>query len=146
MASTVLLVFLLILFLNTAVYWLLYIDIDTVIYISALFYNNCMYLSHQLIMLANNYKARLSTILDDVSSITFVDLVPLLRALGTEVLVEQLSAQKTDLLDCLLAADGKFYLTYTCTVIKQNGTIFISCLLCWLYGGLEFYRCYQVVC
>lgn len=58
-------------------------------------------------MLANSYKARLSAILDDASAVTFVDLVPLLRALGTETFIQQLSAQKSDLLEFLVAADGK---------------------------------------
>ena len=60
-----------------------------------------MFLSHQLIMLANQYKARLTKILSDGSAVTFVDLVPLLRALGTEALLDQIQNQRDNLLDCL---------------------------------------------
>ena len=66
-----------------------------------------MFLSHQLIMLANQYKARLTKILSDGSAVTFVDLVPLLRALGTEALLDQIQNQRDNLLDCLRAAEGR---------------------------------------
>ena len=58
-------------------------------------------------MLANQYKARLTKILSDGSAVTFVDLVPLLRALGTEALLNQIQNQRDNLLDCLRAAEGR---------------------------------------
>ena len=59
-------------------------------------------------MLANQYKARLSKIMNDGSAVTFVDLVPLLRALGTEAFLDQVQSQRESLLECLQGADGKF--------------------------------------
>ena len=73
-----------------------------------------MFLSHQLIMLANQYKARLTKILSDGSAVTFVDLVPLLRALGTEALLDQIQNQRDNLLDCLRAAEGRLHLYTMC--------------------------------
>lgn len=58
-------------------------------------------------MLANQYKARLTKILSDGSAVTFVDLVPLLRALGTEALLDQIQNQRDNLSDCLRAAEGR---------------------------------------
>jgi len=75
--------------------------------IAALYYNNCMFLSHQMILLASQYKPRLSSILQDVSAVTFVDLVPLLRAQGTESFLDQIQFQKENLLEYLQAAEGK---------------------------------------
>lgn len=66
-----------------------------------------MFLSHQLIMLASQYKAKLCKLMNDGSAVTFVDLVPLLRALGTEAFLDQLHNQKVTLMECLQGAEGK---------------------------------------
>ncbi|KAF6024759.1 ZW10 [Bugula neritina] len=84
-------------------------SIETLPQVSALYYNNCMFLSHQMILLASQYKPRLSSILQDVSAVTFVDLVPLLRAQGTESFLDQIQFQKENLLEYLQAAEGFKY-------------------------------------
>ncbi|XP_067941918.1 centromere/kinetochore protein zw10 homolog [Watersipora subatra] len=80
--------------------------IESLPQMTALYYNNCMFLSHQLILLASQYKARLTKVMNDGSGVTFVDLVSLLRALGTQSFLDQLHSQKLNLLDCLKGAEG----------------------------------------
>ena len=66
---------------------------------------------------------------------SFVDLVPKLRRLGTECLLDQMSSQKAELLELLGGAQGR-----DCRYLL-NGIKLRSLLLFWLHrifvGGIE---------
>jgi len=47
----------------------------------------------------------------NATAVTFVDLVPLIRALGTGAFMDQLKTQKENLQDCLQAAESKSVLS-----------------------------------
>ncbi|KAK3591551.1 hypothetical protein CHS0354_041595 [Potamilus streckersoni] len=70
--------------------------------LSALHYNNCMFISHHLMTLGHQFSKKLP---QNIST-TFVDLVPKIRRLGAESFLQQLAQQKAQLLEYLQAASG----------------------------------------
>lgn len=76
---------------------------------AALFYNNSMYLAHELLTLGHAYRHKWLAALDAecrMTAATFVDLVPKLRALGTDCFLQQLDRQKQLLAESMKSADG----------------------------------------
>ncbi|CAH1790755.1 unnamed protein product [Owenia fusiformis] len=73
--------------------------------IAALHHNNCLYIAHHLMTLGFQFKLRLPKPLNSGAS-TFVDMVPKLRRLGAECFMEQMSAQRTVLLEYIQGAKG----------------------------------------
>jgi len=78
--------------------------------VTALFYNNSMYLAHELLTLGHAYRHKWVNALDadfGMSAATFVDLVPKIRALGTDCFLLQVQRQKQLLAESLKSADGE---------------------------------------
>ncbi|XP_033060797.1 centromere/kinetochore protein zw10 homolog isoform X2 [Trachypithecus francoisi] len=71
--------------------------------LAAIHHNNCMYIAHHLLTLGHQFRLRLAPILCD-GAVTFVDLVPGFRRLGTECFLAQMRAQKGELLERLSSA------------------------------------------
>lgn len=69
---------------------------------SAVFNNDCMYVCHHLAMIGHQFNKSLP---EDVQA-TFVDLMPKIRRLGTDTMLQQLNSQKDIMLDYLQAAKG----------------------------------------
>ncbi|KAJ6653941.1 hypothetical protein lerEdw1_007573 [Lerista edwardsae] len=67
--------------------------------LAAVHHNNCMYIAHHLLTLGHQFRGRLSN-----GTVTFVDLVPGFRRLGTECFVAQMQVQKGELLERLSSA------------------------------------------
>ena len=65
-----------------------------------------MYIAHHLLTLGHQYKAKLPEPLCQGAA-TFVDLVPKIRRLGTEAFLQQMAAQKQQLIEFLNGAHGK---------------------------------------
>ena len=76
---------------------------------AALHHNNCMYLAHHLLTIGPQFQSQLRQDLSLVS-VTFVDLVPKLRRLGTECFIRCLQKQRDGLTDCLANAKGTTHL------------------------------------
>ncbi|KAG1697382.1 Centromere/kinetochore protein zw10 [Nymphon striatum] len=74
-------------------------------HISAIHYNNCMFLANHLQTLGHRYKPRLPESMN-AANITYVDLIFRLRKLGTDVFLNQMLTQKKILLECLKEAQG----------------------------------------
>jgi len=68
--------------------------------LSALHYNNCMYLSHQCITLGHQFRNSLPEPLNNKLT-TFLDLVPLLRKCGTECFLNQMRCQQNELMQMM---------------------------------------------
>ena len=71
-------------------------------FISALHYNNCMFIAHHLMTLGHQFSKKLPSHINS----TFVDLVPKIRRLGSESFIRQLSKQKAQMSEYLKAANG----------------------------------------
>ncbi|XP_066495731.1 centromere/kinetochore protein zw10 homolog [Tiliqua scincoides] len=67
--------------------------------LAAVHHNNCMYIAHHLLTLGHQFRGRLSD-----GTVTFVDLVPGFRRLGTECFLAQMRVQKGELLERLSSA------------------------------------------
>lgn len=67
--------------------------------LAAVHHNNCMYIAHHLLTLGHQFRGRLSD-----GTITFVDMVPGFRRLGTECFLAQMRVQKGELLERLASA------------------------------------------
>lgn len=67
--------------------------------LAAVHHNNCMYIAHHLLTLGHQFRGRLSN-----GTVTFVDLVPGFRRLGTECFLAQMQVQKGELLERLSSA------------------------------------------
>ncbi|XP_076314532.1 zeste-white 10 kinetochore protein [Tachypleus tridentatus] len=67
---------------------------------TAIHHNNCMFLAHNLLTLGHQYHSQLATFLEN-PCITFVDIVPQLRQLGTDAFLAQMRRQKQQLLNFL---------------------------------------------
>lgn len=78
-------------------------------YIVAVFNNDCMYVCHHLAMIGHQFNKSLP---EDVQA-TFVDLMPKIRRLGTDTMLQQLNTQKDIMLDYLQAAKGRRKCIYT---------------------------------
>lgn len=68
--------------------------------VAAVQHNNCMYLAHHLITLGHQFHSRLPPPLNSQTT-TFVDQVPLVRALGEECFLAEMRKQSSCLLDFL---------------------------------------------
>lgn len=64
---------------------------------TALFYNNCMYLAHELALLG----IECATLLQQEVVFTFVDFIEPLRSLGNSVFNSQIDTQRDQLLEIL---------------------------------------------
>uniref|UniRef100_A0A6I8NUN5 Centromere/kinetochore protein zw10 homolog n=1 Tax=Ornithorhynchus anatinus TaxID=9258 RepID=A0A6I8NUN5_ORNAN len=71
--------------------------------LAAIHHNNCMYIAHHLLTLGHQFRGHLASVLRD-GAMTFVDLVPGFRRLGTECFLAQMRAQKGELLERLSSA------------------------------------------
>ncbi|XP_038610373.1 centromere/kinetochore protein zw10 homolog [Tachyglossus aculeatus] len=71
--------------------------------LAAIHHNNCMYIAHHLLTLGHQFRGHLTSVLRD-GAMTFVDLVPGFRRLGTECFLAQMRAQKGELLERLSSA------------------------------------------
>jgi len=69
--------------------------------LSAVHHNDCMYIAHHLMLLGHQLKPHLP-----LSTVTFIDLVPVLRRSGTHCFIDQMSVQRTQLIQCLNTAHG----------------------------------------
>ena len=69
----------------------------------AVHHNDCMYIAHHLMLLGHQFQPHLPA---PLSCETFIDLVPVLRRSGTQCFMEQMAAQKTQLIQCLNTAHG----------------------------------------
>ncbi|XP_053125841.1 centromere/kinetochore protein zw10 homolog [Hemicordylus capensis] len=67
--------------------------------LTAIHHNNCMYIAHHLLTLGHQFRGRLSD-----GMVTFVDLVPGFRRLGTQCFMAQMRVQKGELLERLTSA------------------------------------------
>jgi len=67
---------------------------------SAVHYNNCMYLAHHCITLGHQFRNSLPGQLNSTFT-TFIDFVPILRKCGTDCFLEQLRSQQRELLQIL---------------------------------------------
>ncbi|XP_035224174.1 centromere/kinetochore protein zw10 homolog isoform X1 [Stegodyphus dumicola] len=72
-------------------------EIENIPLQTAIFHNNCMYLAHCLCTLGNHYKCDLTPNIP----MTFIDLVPEIRKLGTEAFLFQMRHQRQQLLQLL---------------------------------------------
>ena len=70
-------------------------QINTVPRSIAIFYNNCMYISHHLITLGFEYREKMPAPLNS-EICTFIDFVPVIRSLGEETWYEMILKQKTE--------------------------------------------------
>ena len=68
--------------------------------VAAIQYNNCMYLSHNLITLGHQFYSQLPPPLNQQSS-SFVDYVPIVRQLGEDCLSAELNRQSANFVRCL---------------------------------------------
>ena len=74
------------------------------LYVSvAIYHNDCMYVAHHLMLLGHQFQPHLCP---PLGSVTFIDLVPVLRRSGTRCFTEQLSLQQTQLTQSLNTAHG----------------------------------------
>jgi len=69
----------------------------------AIYHNDCMYIAHHLMLVGHQFQPHLHP---PLSSVTFIDLVPVLRRSGTRCFTEQLSLQQTQLIQSLNTAHG----------------------------------------
>jgi centromere/kinetochore protein ZW10 len=72
---------------------------------AAIHHNDCMYVAHHLTLMGHQYRSCLPE-LPCAASATFIDLVPVLRRSGTRCFLDQMSAQKTQIVQTLNAARG----------------------------------------
>lgn len=72
-------------------------------HLAAIQHNNCMYLAHHLLTLGHHFSARLPQMFSEGVG-TFVDMVPTFRKLGVQCFLDQLTVQRTELLDRLSTA------------------------------------------
>lgn len=77
-------------------------SLETLPQFTALHYNNCMYIAHNLMILGHQFNKKLP---QNINA-TFVDMVPTIRRLGTESFLQQLSKQKAQLSEYLAIANG----------------------------------------
>ena len=73
---------------------------------SAIHHNDCMYISHHLMILGSQYRAKLPEPLLKGAA-TFVDYVPVLRRMGAKCMIELLLQQKLQILEILRSANGE---------------------------------------
>ncbi|XP_064622438.1 centromere/kinetochore protein zw10 homolog [Lineus longissimus] len=73
--------------------------------LAALHHNNCMYIAHNLTTLGHQFRQLLAESLQHGTA-TFLDYVPMIRQLGTDCLLGQMSRQKEQLMECLQGANG----------------------------------------
>jgi hypothetical protein len=78
--------------------------IYTIPFLSALFYNDCMYMAHRLVELGHLYRYQLVGL--DCPPIGFLDVVPALHRLGHHALSMQSTTQQKNLLDYFVELDG----------------------------------------
>ncbi|XP_071946639.1 centromere/kinetochore protein zw10 homolog [Antedon mediterranea] len=71
--------------------------------LSALHYNNCMYIAHHLLTLGHQYRSQLPPPLCQGSA-TFVDGIPQFRHLATDCFMEQMRTQRNQLIEYLSGA------------------------------------------
>lgn len=76
---------------------------DIFVSVSALFFNNCMYLAHELATLGIQF----SNLLQENIITTFVDFIDPLRSLGYSILNSQIDIQRQQLLE-ILSLSGKY--------------------------------------
>jgi len=69
----------------------------------AIHHNDCMYVAHHLMLLGHQLNTQLPP---SLTPVTFVDLVPVLRRSGTQCFMQQMSVQKTQLIQSLNTAHG----------------------------------------
>lgn len=73
-----------------------------------------MYLAHEICILGSHYECELQAQIP----MTFVDLVPEIKKLGTEAFLSQMRHQKQQLLQLIQEQQGKIYILdfilYTC--------------------------------
>ena len=84
------------------------LSITTTSLFPALHHNNCLYLAHHLLTLGHQFQSQLPKPLTMVS-VSFVDLVPKLRRLGTECFIRCLRKQRDELIGCLKNARGNIF-------------------------------------
>ncbi|KAK3093664.1 hypothetical protein FSP39_018645 [Pinctada imbricata] len=77
-------------------------SLDTFPQLSAIFHNNCMFISHHLMTLGHQFRAKLPSNLNA----TFVDLVERIRKLGVQNFLQQLAKQKDLMSEYLQGAKG----------------------------------------
>ena len=87
---------------------------------AALQHNNCMYLAHHLVTLGHQFHARLPPPLNSQST-TFVDQVPLVRSLGEECFLAEMTKQSSCLLGFL-----KSFRTFTGVSSSQRDVVYRS--------------------
>ncbi|EDV29406.1 uncharacterized protein TRIADDRAFT_51689 [Trichoplax adhaerens] len=75
-------------------------NLETIPQLSALHYNNCMYVSHHLLTLGAEFRDHLPPPLSNGAA-TFVDIVPFLRSSGQQCLSQQLQRQEQIIKNCL---------------------------------------------
>jgi len=80
--------------------------LTTVPQMAAIHHNDCMFIAHHLMFLGLQFKSGLPEPLCSGAA-TFVDLIPVLRRSGTRCFLEQMSTQKTQILQSLHSAHGE---------------------------------------
>ncbi|GAB1600910.1 centromere/kinetochore protein zw10 homolog [Argonauta hians] len=73
--------------------------------LTAIHYNNCMYIAHHLMLLGPQFRCMMPPPLSEGAGI-FMDLIQKIRSLGTGDLLHQMAAQRKDVLECLSSAAG----------------------------------------
>lgn len=79
-------------------------QLDSVHQVTALCHNDCFHIAHQLLLLKFQYSGALPSNVQEV--FTFVDLVPLFRRLGCDILEGHLHLIKLNLMEALNHANG----------------------------------------
>ncbi len=95
-----------------------------VLFCAAIFHNNCMYIAHHLITLGHQYKQKLPEAISEF--VTFVDMVPVFRRLGTETFLRQRIKQSKLLLDYLSGAHGTQSSSLTKQTQKQRNVFVVT--------------------
>lgn len=72
-------------------------------FVVAVFNNDCLYVAHHLATIGHQFNKSLPA---DVQA-TFVDLMPKIRRLGSDTMLQQLKSQKDIMLEYLQAAKGR---------------------------------------
>ncbi|CAI9720883.1 kinetochore zw10 homolog [Octopus vulgaris] len=73
--------------------------------LTAIHYNNCMYIAHHLMLLGPQFNRMLPPPLCEGAG-TFMDLIQKIRSIGTGDLLQQMATQRKDILECLSSAAG----------------------------------------
>ena len=95
--------------------------------VAAIHHNDCMYVAHHLMLLGHQFIPLLPP---SLTSVNFVDLVPVLRRSGTQCFMQQMSTQQSQLIQSLNTAHGTHdsltSTAYYCTPCLRKKTVQIS--------------------